>query len=180
MKWVTASLKYVLLSRTTFIPYSFSLDSIAQWTQNIISSKYIYLSRNDLWMNEWCTYYCCTHKALYNHVCVCVCGGGGGQFFDCLQKNQTFILTGCREYLYISVCIWYEDSFTQMEWWNAHKVTLRAVLDRDAPIDRPVIRIVRFRTWPAWIGDRLVSLTSCRFQKNKLKRFTKYDLGKQH
>ncbi len=22
--------------------------------------------------------YCCTPKALYNHVCVCVCGGGGG------------------------------------------------------------------------------------------------------
>ncbi len=37
-------------------------------------------------------------------------------------KNRTFILMGCREYLYISVCIWYEeyDSFTQMKRWNAH------------------------------------------------------------
>ncbi len=78
------------------------------------------------------------------------------KYFCCtvFKKIQTFILTGCREYLYISVCIWYEDSFTQMKRWNAHKVTLRAVLDRDAPIDRPVIRIVRFRTCPARIGDR--------------------------
>ncbi len=36
---------------------------------------------------------------------------------------------GCCEYLYISVCIWYEDSFTQMKRWNAHEVTLRAVLE---------------------------------------------------
>ncbi len=43
--------------------------------------------------------------------------------------KTTFILTGCREYLYISVCIWYEDSFTQMKWWNAHEVTHRAVLE---------------------------------------------------
>ncbi len=142
------------------------------------------------WMNEWCTYYCCKPKALYNHVCVCVGGGGHlddataatwqpcqcahhtnyrwrgeriivmnillNKYFCCtvFKKIQTFILTGCREYLYISVCIWYEDSFTQMKRWNAHKVTLRAVLDRDAPIDRPVIRIVRFRTCPARIGDR--------------------------
>ncbi len=32
-------------------------------------------------------------------------------------------MTGCREYLYISVCIWYEDNFTQMKRWNAHEVT---------------------------------------------------------
>ncbi len=31
------------------------------------------------------------------------------------SKKLTFILTGCSEYLYISVCIWYEDSFTQMK-----------------------------------------------------------------
>ncbi len=43
---------------------------------------------------------------------------------------QTFILTGCREYLYISVYIWYdEDSFTQIKWSNADEVTLRAVLE---------------------------------------------------
>ncbi len=45
------------------------------------------------------------------------------------KKTRTFILTGCRERLYISVCIWYEDSFTQIKWWNAHEVTLRAVLE---------------------------------------------------
>ncbi len=44
-------------------------------------------------------------------------------------ETRTFILTGCREYLYISVCIWYEDSFTQMKRSNAHEVTLRAVLE---------------------------------------------------
>ncbi len=45
------------------------------------------------------------------------------------SKKLTFILTGCSEYLYISVCIWYEDSFTQMKGWNYHEVTLRAVLE---------------------------------------------------
>ncbi len=35
---------------------------------------------------------------------------------------------------------------------------------RDAPIDRPVIGIGRFFAWPARIGDRPVSLTSCRFR----------------
>ncbi len=48
-------------------------------------------------------------------------------WFD--KKKRTFVLTGCREYLYISVCIWYEDSFTQMKQSNRHKVTLRAVLE---------------------------------------------------
>ncbi len=40
--------------------------------------------------------------------------------------KKTLILTGCREYLYISVCIWHEDSFTQIKLWNAHEETLRA------------------------------------------------------
>ncbi len=37
----------------------------------------------------------------------------------------------CREYLYISVCVWYhhEDSFTQMKRSNADEETLRAVLE---------------------------------------------------
>ncbi len=34
---------------------------------------------------------------------------------------------------------------------------------RDAPIDQPMIGIGRFLAWPARIGDRPVSLTSCRF-----------------
>ncbi len=52
-------------------------------------------------------------------------------YFCCnvLKLNRTFILTGCREYLYISVCIWYGASFTQMKRWNADEVTLRAVLE---------------------------------------------------
>ncbi len=29
--------------------------------------------------------------------------------------NQTFILTGFREYLHSSVCIWYDASFTKIE-----------------------------------------------------------------
>ncbi len=44
-------------------------------------------------------------------------------------ETRTFILTGCREYLYVYVCIWYEDSFTQMKLSNADEVTLRAVLE---------------------------------------------------
>ncbi len=48
----------------------------------------------------------------------------------CFQVKPNFYFDGLpREYLYISVCIWYEDSFTQMKWSNAHEVTLRAVLD---------------------------------------------------
>ncbi len=39
------------------------------------------------------------------------------------SQTQTFILMGWREYLYISVFIWYENSFTQIKWWNAHEVT---------------------------------------------------------
>ncbi len=46
-----------------------------------------------------------------------------------LTIKGAFILTGCHEYLYISVCIWYEDSFTPMKRSNAHEVTLRAVLE---------------------------------------------------
>ncbi len=53
--------------------------------------------------------------------------------YNIFQKRfylqNTFILTCCREYLYISVCLWYEDSLTQMKRWNAHKVTLSAVLE---------------------------------------------------
>ncbi len=30
---------------------------------------------------------------------------------------------------YISVCIWYDDSFNQIKLWNGHEVTLRAVLE---------------------------------------------------
>ncbi len=45
------------------------------------------------------------------------------------SKAQTFILTCCCEYLYISVCIWYDDSFTEIKQRNAHEVTLRAVLE---------------------------------------------------
>ncbi len=45
------------------------------------------------------------------------------------SKTRIFIWTGCCEYLYISVCILYEDSFTQIKWRNAHEVTLRAVLE---------------------------------------------------
>ncbi len=37
------------------------------------------------------------------------------KYFCCTVFKKTFILTGCREYLYISMCIWYEDSFTQMK-----------------------------------------------------------------
>ncbi len=43
--------------------------------------------------------------------------------------NWTFILTGCHEYLYISVSIWYNAGFTQIKWSNACEVTLRAVLE---------------------------------------------------
>ncbi len=43
--------------------------------------------------------------------------------------NQTFILTGCCKYIYSSVCIWYDASFTQIKQYNAHEVTLRAVLE---------------------------------------------------
>ncbi len=52
-------------------------------------------------------------------------------YFCCnvFNLNRTFILTGCREYLYISVCIWYDASFTQMKRWNADEVTLRSVLE---------------------------------------------------
>ncbi len=50
-------------------------------------------------------------------------------FCNVLKLNRTFILTGCREYLYIAVCIWYDASFTQMKRWNADEVTLRAVLE---------------------------------------------------
>ncbi len=32
---------------------------------------------------------------------------------QCINRN--FILTGCREYLYFSVCIWYDADFTQMK-----------------------------------------------------------------
>ncbi len=46
------------------------------------------------------------------------------KYFCCtVVKKQTIILTGCREYLYISVCTWYEDSVTQMKRWSTHKVT---------------------------------------------------------
>ncbi len=48
---------------------------------------------------------------------------------DLIKKKQTYILTGCREYLYISVFIWYEDSFIKMKRSNAHEVTLREVLE---------------------------------------------------
>ncbi len=49
---------------------------------------------------------------------------------QCLQVKPTFILMGCHEYLYIFVCIWYdEDSFTQIKWSNADEVTLRAVME---------------------------------------------------
>ncbi len=37
------------------------------------------------------------------------------------KLNWTFILTGCCEYLYISV--WYEASFTQIKQYNAYEVT---------------------------------------------------------
>ncbi len=46
------------------------------------------------------------------------------------EEIKTFILTGCHEYLYISVCIWYDDSFIRMKWWNYHEVTLRLVLEK--------------------------------------------------
>ncbi len=35
--------------------------------------------------------------------------------------NGTFILTGCREYLHSSVCVWYDASFTQIKRSNAHE-----------------------------------------------------------
>ncbi len=45
-----------------------------------------------------------------------------------LELNPTFILKGFHEYLYISVCIWYdEDSSTQIKRSNANEATLRAV-----------------------------------------------------
>ncbi len=40
----------------------------------------------------------------------------------------------------------------------------KQLVTRDAPIDRPVIGIGRFFALPARIGDRPVSLTSCRFR----------------
>ncbi len=45
---------------------------------------------------------------------------------------------------------------------------LSANITRDAPIDRPVIGMVRFLSWPARIGDRPVSLTSCRFRADPI------------
>ncbi len=66
------------------------------------------------------------------------CSGGGTILIMCTQctpfntfceKKQTFILTDCRKYLYISVCIWYEDSFTPIKWWNAHEVTQSSSAD---------------------------------------------------
>ncbi len=32
------------------------------------------------------------------------------------KLNQTFILMGWREYLYICVYLWYEASLTQIKW----------------------------------------------------------------
>ncbi len=52
------------------------------------------------------------------------------KYFCCtVFKKCTFILTDCCEYLHISVFMWYEDSFTRTKRWNAHEVTLRAVLE---------------------------------------------------
>ncbi len=44
-------------------------------------------------------------------------------------KKTDFYFDGLPWIPLHSVCIWYEDSFTQMKRWNAHKVTLRAVLE---------------------------------------------------
>ncbi len=58
------------------------------------------------------------HNPLHNqlhsprHMC---CGDVTIKVIGFYKKKRTFILTDCREYLYISVCIWYEDNFTPMK-----------------------------------------------------------------
>ncbi len=104
------------------------------------------------------------------------------KYFCCtvFKKIQTFILTGCREYLYISVCIWYEivlhkwngetliKWLSEQFWIEMHRLTGQWSESSDFAHVRP-----GSVTGP-------VSLTSCRFQKNKIKEIYKYDLGKQH
>ncbi len=53
------------------------------------------------------------------------------KYFCCtvFKKLRLLFWRAAVTIFYISVCIWYEDSFTQMKRWNAHDVTLRAVLE---------------------------------------------------
>ncbi len=46
-----------------------------------------------------------------------------------VKPNFYFWRAAVNNFIYISVCIWYDASFTQMKQWNAHEVTLRAVLE---------------------------------------------------
>ncbi len=94
------------------------------WTENVlISMHYFYSALCNRIRHNCC---CCCFIILVVVVCT-FCRTNISTTIS--SKKKTLILTGCREYLYISVCIWHEDSFTQIKLWNAHEVTLRAVLE---------------------------------------------------
>ncbi len=42
---------------------------------------------------------------------------------------KTFVNTFVNVNTFTFLCVYDEDSFTQIKWWNAHEVTLRAVLE---------------------------------------------------
>ncbi len=91
-----------------------------------------------------------------------------------IKKKRLLFWRVAVNTFYISVCIWYEDNFTQIKWSNAHEVTLRAVLEMlfvclsslrleidqyiGLPIFFPIFKhftIIRYRFWKKTITDSM-------------------------